>query len=183
LAGKRPAATDFGAAAVGTCREIGDGGGCSGDHGPIPAAGKKRRARRSFSASQQSSGRLLAATEDDGHGGCSVTARSHTGEKQGREREHAREREERIRGSKGAAGLIPSLTWASRRWLPATPSALPRSSSTKKTNKTFAKAPLDFGQFPGKAKQHKFWYKSILGICLKLLKTSGTFLINSKSSN
>jgi hypothetical protein len=46
LAGERPAAIDFGTAAVGTCGEIGDGGGYSGDHGPIPAAGKKRRVRR-----------------------------------------------------------------------------------------------------------------------------------------
>jgi hypothetical protein len=30
-------------------------------------------------------------------------------------------------------------------------------------------------------KQHKFWYNSILGICLKLLKTSGAFLLNSKT--
>jgi hypothetical protein len=41
----------FEAAAVRTCGGNGDGGGYSGDHGPIPAAGKKRRARRSFPAS------------------------------------------------------------------------------------------------------------------------------------
>jgi hypothetical protein len=38
------------------------------------------------------------------------------------------------------------------------------------------KAPWLWKVFQGKTKQHKFWYKSILGICLKLLKTSGAFL-------
>jgi hypothetical protein len=67
LAGGEASSEQFEAAAVRTCG--GNGGGYSDNHGPIPAAGKKRRARRSFPASQRSSGWLLAAAGDGGHGG------------------------------------------------------------------------------------------------------------------
>jgi hypothetical protein len=103
LAGKRPAVMDFGTAAVRACEKIGDGGGYSGDHGPIPAAGKKRRARWSFSASQRSSGRLLAAAEDDGHDGCSVTGSFFS-----REREQRKGRGQRGR-KKDGGGVVASI--------------------------------------------------------------------------
>jgi hypothetical protein len=79
LAGERPAAMNFGAAVVGTCGEIGDGGGYSGDHDPIPAAGKKRRARRCFLASRRGRRRHGTPAMDGGR----ARARRHAWEKEG----------------------------------------------------------------------------------------------------
>jgi hypothetical protein len=57
LAGERPAATDFGAAAVGTCRRNGGVGSVSRGSGSIRRAGRKRRRWRSFPASRRGRGR------------------------------------------------------------------------------------------------------------------------------
>jgi hypothetical protein len=67
--GGAPRAAESTAAAAVICGGIGDGFGDSRHLGSIPSARNKRRTRRSFSASQWSSGRLLAAAEDGGHGG------------------------------------------------------------------------------------------------------------------
>jgi hypothetical protein len=80
-------------AASDTCREIGDDGGYSGDHGPIPAAGKKRRTRRCFSAPQRSAGRHGTSAMDGGELG---SLRRVLGRETEREREPGRE--ERKRG-------------------------------------------------------------------------------------
>jgi hypothetical protein len=71
--------------------------------GSIRLAGKKRKVWQSFPASQRSSKRLLAAAEDDGHGGvlvvCEVTHR--------REREGELEREGKEEG--GLCGVQQRL--------------------------------------------------------------------------
>jgi hypothetical protein len=67
----------FGGGVVGTCRETAAMASTPALLGSIRLAGKKREVWRSFPASQRSSGRLLAAAEDDGHGSvlgvCEVT--------------------------------------------------------------------------------------------------------------
>jgi hypothetical protein len=138
----RRRATNWAVAVLSTCRGTVMGGGDYGRLAPIPLKGRRRRNRRSSGAWRRGPGRCGTARASGCHGDQLGRA---WGKGRGG-REHAREREERIRESKGAAGLIPSSTWASRRWRPATSLALPRSSSTKKTNRTFAKAPLDFGK-------------------------------------
>jgi hypothetical protein len=45
------------------------------------------------------------------------------------------------------------------------------------------KAPWLWGVFQGKNKTAQILYKSIIGICLKLRKTSGAFLLISKTLN
>jgi hypothetical protein len=45
------------------------------------------------------------------------------------------------------------------------------------------KAPSLWGVFQGKNKTAQILYKSIIGICLKLWKTSGAFLLISKTLN
>jgi hypothetical protein len=59
----------FGGGEVRTCRETVAMASTPALLGSIRLAGKKREVWRSFSASQWSSGQLLATAEDDGHGG------------------------------------------------------------------------------------------------------------------
>jgi hypothetical protein len=68
LTGGEAGGEEFGAAAVGTCKGNGDRVGYSRGSGSIPAVGKKRTARRRFTASRRSSGRLLAAAGGNGRG-------------------------------------------------------------------------------------------------------------------
>jgi hypothetical protein len=69
LAGGWPVATNFGGDDVGTCRETAAIALTPALLGSIRLAGRKREVWQSFPASQWSSGQLLAAAEDDGHGG------------------------------------------------------------------------------------------------------------------
>jgi hypothetical protein len=116
LAGERPAVTNFGAAAVGTCRETAAITVTSALLGSIPLARRWRKMWRCFSASQRGSGRLLAAAEDDGHGGelglCELF--------HGRERGRAREGREKEEGVVSLLRVSRGTPWpseaASRRW-------------------------------------------------------------------
>jgi hypothetical protein len=74
---------NFGGGDVGTYRETTVIASTPALLGSIRLARRKREVWRSFLASQRSSGRLLAAAEDDGHGGmlgaCEV---AHGGERE-----------------------------------------------------------------------------------------------------
>jgi hypothetical protein len=102
-------AAESATAASDTCREIGDDGGYSGDHGPIPAAGKKRRTRQCFSAPRRSAGRRGTSAMDGGELG---SLRRVLGERenQGEGKRNVRKRRSSWRPGKSLG--VASVAWA-----------------------------------------------------------------------
>jgi hypothetical protein len=117
LTGGEAGSEEVEAAVVRTCEGTAASGGDSGHPGPIPPAERLRAARRRFTASRRSSGRLLAAAKGDGHGGeLGLCGRFHGRE---RERERAREKERKKGGLvsllRVSRGLLVGSA-ARRRW-------------------------------------------------------------------
>jgi hypothetical protein len=128
LAGYGPAATNFGAAAVGTCRETAAIAATSALLGSIPLGRRWRKMWRCFPASRRGSGRLLAAAEDDGHGGRAChweRAREEERDTEWGRRRAAREEIRRRRRRPGAAPRsLLGLGSVSRRWRGRPPGSL-----------------------------------------------------------
>jgi hypothetical protein len=85
----------------------GDRGGYSQGSGSIPAGEKKRRRWRSCWVPQRSSGLRRTARGGDGHGSAARCLRGHARKRSRGGREHAHEREERIREREASPGEAP----------------------------------------------------------------------------
>jgi hypothetical protein len=138
---------------LGTCEVNGDGGGDSGHLGPIPSTGRKREARRSFSARRRRLGRRGTAASSSGHGGTLGCLWGVPG----RESREARKRE----GKRGRCGVAACLQGRSstsraasrrcRRFGPAQDTQV----LEVEDKGIFFRKPLALEGFPGK-KKHPF---------------------------
>jgi hypothetical protein len=126
--------------------------------------GRKRRGWRSFSASQRSSGRLLAAAGDGGHGGVlsywELFFTGGEGERPGRKGIERR----LLRGVQRRLQEVASVSWAQAGGGIGCTWELHAAAPPRRQHK-FAKSPFGFGGFPGKNKTAQILYTLMIKTC------------------